>query len=334
MTLPELEAQVRDLINHRRKQHELLKRGADWNKLCSALDVVGDTELALDAYLSHKGVEDIGLRYLFVYGALQILQTQQEAVAHICEALGIKPQHSPKIPGIREIRSSAVGHPTQQREAGTSKSSFIQRISLSHHGFTLMTVYSSDRPYTLRYISIPGLANQQRQALRAVLEEVVQKLTEAEMTHRTKHKSERLRDAFPPTLGYYIQKIFEAAREPTYFPLGKPHVDLVTECLDRFKAMLKARGEWGIHDSINYECELLQYPLEELGSFFTDRANSTLNEKDAYIFTSFVQNQMKQLQVMASELDEEYSETPSRKVGVNPPLVRTGRKRGALSKQR
>lgn len=329
MTLPELESEVRDLINHHRKQHALLQHSADWNKLCSALDVVGDTELALDAYLSHNGVEDVGLRYLFIYGALQILQTQQVAVEHICEALKIKPQNSPKIPAIREIRSSAVGHPTEQREAGLLKSSFIQRISLGHHGFDLMTVYSSDRPHTLRHVSVPELVDQQRQVLRSVLEEVVKKLTEEEMSHRAKYKTEPLRDAFPPTLGYHISKICEAVREPMYFPLGIANVAVVAECLERFKTMLEKRGEWGVHDFINYEFELLQYPLEQLRSFFTNREGSKLNEKDVYIFASFVHGQMKQLQVMASELDEEYSGQPMRKVGANPPLNRKRRKRRA-----
>ena len=330
MSISELEDEIRERINRRRKQHELLTRSGDWHKLCSALDVVGDTELALDAYLGHPVVEHIGLRYLFVYGALQLLQTQQDAVADLCEALRIKSKISPKLPRVREIRSSAVAHPTEHRENKASKSNFIQRISLSHHGFTLMTVYSDGRPYNLRAVSVPRLIKEQRGVLEAVLGEVLEKLDEEEMTHRKEHRDDKLSNVFPPVLGYYFQKIVEAAREPAYFPLGKMHVDLVSECLARFKSLLEKRGEWGIYDSVNYEYELLEYPLAELRGFFTDQRASKLNERDAYIFSRFVQEELRTLQQIAQEIDEEYSRVPVRAKRANRALKGPSRKRGAF----
>ena len=148
MNIAELERKIRDRINRSRKQNELLDRAADWNRLCSSLDIVGDTELALDSYLNQSHIDDTGLCYLQVYGALQLLQTQQDAVNHICQALGIKAQSSPKIPHIREIRSSSVAHPAVQKEDKITKSSFVVRSSLSQHGFTLMTVFSDETPYS------------------------------------------------------------------------------------------------------------------------------------------------------------------------------------------
>lgn len=134
MTIVALEDQIRDRINARRKQNELISRGADWNKLCSALDVIGDTELGLTAYLEHPAIEEPGLCYLHVYGALQLLQTQQDAVEQVCRTLGLRPKASPKIPEVREVRSSAVAHPTAQQEDNATKSNFIVRSSLSQYG--------------------------------------------------------------------------------------------------------------------------------------------------------------------------------------------------------
>ena len=102
MSISELESKIRYRINSGRKQTELLGRTYDWNRLCSSLDIVGDTETALESYLRQPRSDDIGLCYLHVYGALQLLQTQQDAVDHICRALGIKAQNSPKLPHIRE----------------------------------------------------------------------------------------------------------------------------------------------------------------------------------------------------------------------------------------
>lgn len=311
MSIVELESKVRDRINSGRKQHELLGRAADWNKLCSALDIVGDTELALDSYLNQPRIDDTGLCYLHVYGALQLLQTQQDAVAHICSALGIKAQSSPKLPHIREIRSSSVAHPAAQKEDKATKSNFIVRSSISQYGFTLMTVYSDETPYSERSISIPSLVTEQRSTLRGVLEEVLAKMDEAEMKHRSEHRDEKLQDVFPDTLSYYFSKIFEAIHNSTYFPLGEMHVDLVAECLESLKQLLEQRGEWGIYDSVNYEYELLEYPLAELKAFFANRGSSKLNEKDAYIFCAFVKEQIKTLQQIAREIDDEYSKHPA-----------------------
>lgn len=310
MSIADLEDKIRYRINARRLQHDLIRRGADWNKLCSALDVIGDTELGLAAYLDHPRIDDDGLCYLHVYGALQILQTQQDAVEQVCRALGIKPQASPKIPEIREVRSSAVGHPAAQQEDNVVKSNFIVRASLSQHAFTLKTVFSDDRQFVQRNVSVPTLIEQQRAALSGTLTEIIRILDEAEMKHREQLKDEKLADCFPPTLGYFFSKIFEALHSSTYFPLGKMHVELVAECLTKLRSMLEKRGEWGIYDSVNYEYELLEYPLTELKAFFADRQASKFTEKDMYIFCSFVKEQLKTLQQIADELDEQYASRP------------------------
>ncbi len=310
-SIAELEAQLRDRINAGRKQHELLARDADWNRLCSGLDVVGDTELALDAYLAHPPVDDIGVRYLHVYGALQLLQTQQDAVAEICEALQIKPQSSPKVPIVRELRSSAVGHPTRQRENNRIKSHFIVRASLSQHGFTIFTSIADEWPHIERHVSIPQLIELQRVALAKSLSEVIAVLDEAEMKHRELHKDEKLRSCFPTTLSYYFSKIFESIHSPMYYPLGKMHVELIAECLAKMKGMLEKRGEWGVYDSVTYEYDLLEYPLNHLTAFFTRKEESRLNDKDAYIFAAFVREQIKTLIRIAEEIDEEYESAPS-----------------------
>lgn len=295
MSISDLESKIRDRINSSRKQSELLDRSADWNRLCSSLDIVGDTELALESYLNLSEVEDIGLCYLHVYGALQLLQSQQDAVSHICHALKIKAINSPKIPHIREIRSSSVAHPAAEKVNKTTKSSFLVRSSLNHFGFNLMTVYSDETPYSQRTINIPNLVKEQREYLYKVLSEVIKMMDEAEMRHRKKHREEKLQDAFPPTLSYYFSKVFEAIHNARYSPLGEMHVKLISECLDKLKNMLVSRDEWGIYDSVEYQYELLEYPLNELKSFFSNSERTKLNQKDAYMFCSFVNEQIKNL---------------------------------------
>ena len=88
-------------------------------------------------------------------------------------------------------------------------------------------------------------------------------------------------------------------------------MDLVSECLSCMKSMLQERAEWGIYDSIGYEYNLLEYPLERLAGFFTDRDASGLNGKDAFIYADFVQHRIETLQQIAAEVDDRYEATPN-----------------------
>ena len=147
-TISELESEIRDIINNPRRQYVLLQNSAVWNMLCSCLDVIGDTELAFDASLRKRGVEDNGEKYLLVYGALQALFIQQDAVRNLTEALNISYTPDPLLEHIREIRNDSIGHPTK-RGGGSGKAfNFIVRMSLSQHGFTLMTTYPLSVSYT------------------------------------------------------------------------------------------------------------------------------------------------------------------------------------------
>jgi hypothetical protein len=308
-SISQLEGKIRDRINARRKQHELLAQHADWNRLCSALDVIGDTELALTSYLEHPPLDDTGVRYLHVYGALQLLQTQQDAASDICTALGIKPAVSPKVPLVRHIRSSSIGHPTRQSEGKKTRSNFIVRLSLSQFAFTLFTVTANESAHTERRVDIPELIDLQRNALTLTLTEVIHLLDQAEMNHREQHKAKKLSTCFPPTLDYYFSKTFEAIHSG-HDALGKMHVDLLAECLSSMRSMLEERGEWGIHGSIAYEFELLGYPIERLRSHFTSKEQSGLNDRDAFIFSSFLQHRIRVLQQIALEIDERYDSSP------------------------
>jgi hypothetical protein len=305
--LQDLQHQIRAFINNPRKQAGLLRDSAEWNKLCSSLDIVGDTELAIDAYLTRQSGSDIGETYLIVYGILQVLFTQQDAVRHLCESLSIEFSLPEAILRIREIRNNAVGHPTKRTEKGTSKSNFMPRISLSAGRFEVVTAFSDGRPDLRIAVSITNLINQQRQLLNRTLQDAVEKLRSEEMEHRKQHRKRKLRDIFPGTMGYYFEKIYEATWGDRKFPLGGIHLSLVEECLSNFRLAMEDRKEWGIHDSISWHFELIDYPLSELKQYFSDKNASKLNDKDAYIFAKFLEAEIKQVETMAAEIDETYA---------------------------
>jgi hypothetical protein len=308
-TISELESQIRDDINNPRKQHTLLKDRASWNKLCSSLDTIGDTEQALDAYMEMKEPESDGEKYLMLYGVLQVLFVQQDAVAHLAEALDIPYSADPTITEIREVRNDSIGHPTKRGRGKGKAFNFISRISMSKNGFTLLTTYATDDT-KFQDVNIPQLIESQRNILRTTLNGVIEKLKEEEMKHRDQFKDKKLADIFPQTLSYYFEKIGESIHGSKSSEFGAIHVKIIAETVDRFKDALSERGILEAYDSISYELDLIEYPLGELRKFFENQEESKLNSKDAYIFTYFISKHIDSLIRMAKEIDEEYAAKP------------------------
>jgi hypothetical protein len=104
MKISQLEERIREFINSGRKQSSLLTDSSAWNKLCSSLDLIGDTELAILSYPNLCNTQDDGASYLIIYGILQTLLLQQDATKNISDSLGIKVKLPKPLEDIRIIR--------------------------------------------------------------------------------------------------------------------------------------------------------------------------------------------------------------------------------------
>lgn len=173
---------VRALINEPGRQ-EALRRGEMWLQLASSLDVTGDTELAITAYLAttdepnESAVTGYGLLYLRAYGLLQALFLQQDAVCNLCEALGtpFQPKEDLRLNEVRRIRNSSTGHPTRLRRGGTESHHGIARISLTDKGFQLYSFGSSE----MEWVDLSRLMQEQAEAIREKLSCAIEKLEES-----------------------------------------------------------------------------------------------------------------------------------------------------------
>jgi hypothetical protein len=309
-SVAELEQQIRDFINNPRKQRALLQDTAAWNLLCSCLDTIGDTELAIDAYNASGSPDSEGAAYLVVYGALQALFIQQDAVENLCQALAIAYVHDPLLRDIREIRNDSAGHPTKRGGGKGQAYNFISRWSLTKGGFDLMTTYPDNRSPLFRHVSIPSLIASQRGILQNVLTEVLEKLKKEESEHRANYRDQRLQGIFPSTLGYYFQKIAEATHGSKPAEFGVVHVRFVAETIEAFKERLRERGILDAYDSVVHLLQLIEYPIMELSTYFADATRSSINEKGAYIFGFFIERHVEELKAIAKEIDETYMSEP------------------------
>lgn len=303
---------VREFINKPILQSPLLKNGALWDQLYSCLDVIEDSELAIDAYLDRKFGEGIGAHYLTVYGLLQALFIQQNAVKYLCESLGMPNplDNNPGLKKIKDIRNDAIGHPTKRngKKGQPTSYHFIARRTLKPDGFQLASFFGNGTS-KFEDISIPDLIADQRTYLSEILTSIIGELEQKEKAHKEKFKIEKLVSFFPATLGYSFGKVFAEIKRGKYPPtLALLNLQQINQTFQNFREAILKRGI--TYAPVNYECELLEYPLAELEAFFQniqEGKEPNINEKTAFIFASFVEKQIEELKLLAQEIDDNYS---------------------------
>ena len=310
--IAQLVEEIRKLINRPRKQYALLQDRAMWAMLCSSMDTIEDTELCFDAFLTEDiDRADDGVKYVFVYGVLQALFVQQDAVQNFHEALNIPYTQDPSLENIRDIRNDSVGHPTKRGGGQGHSYNFIARITLGSQGFQLRTIYRDGQQDCIKNVNVPELIATQRDVFVDVLDNVIKTLENEEMEHRKNFEGKKLAGVFSST-SYPLSKIFEAILNPksTHAQLGEVHVDQILKSIEAFKVGLKDREilEAYEEEGGRHTLELLAYPLQKLQTYFRNPAETYINEKDAYIFAHFVSTQIQELRQIAREIDEEYSQ--------------------------
>jgi len=249
--------QIRRFINQPLRRYNLIKNLPYWNQLCASLDAIEDTKLAIDSYVAIESGNDNGQLYLLVYGVLQALFLQQDAVNNLCEALVIPVEHSkyPKLKEIRKIRNDSIGHPTK-RDQSKGKHSYhhISRISLTLNGFDLMS-YFIDGKFETKYIAIKECITDQEKYLNDILSALIENLKREDRVHKEKFMNDKLADCFH-NLHYHFEKIYEAANMDSPERRIKAMIDInfLQKAIDTFKNSLAKRGiELDTYDNVGYE---------------------------------------------------------------------------------
>src|SRR3989338_4132355 len=202
--------EIRDLINNTRKKFTLLKNLKFWNQMCSSLDVIGDTDLAIETYCKAEFPQEDGRKYLQLYGVLQALFIQQDAVEHLCESLSMpfKIKSHQGLLDIRNIRNESIGHPTKKgRKEELKTYHFISRPTVSKQGFQLMTCCENGKT-KFQNIVIDEIIRKQHKVLSDILQSLIKKLCSEEQAHKQRFKMDKLEGIFSQA-HYFVQKIYD-----------------------------------------------------------------------------------------------------------------------------
>jgi len=301
----EAEKKLRDLVRSPIRFCALLNDDARWFKLCSALDVIGDTQLAVQAFREHpdSGVESDGAAYLVVYGILQVLYVQQDAARCLANCLGFELELPPELRAIRDSRNAAIGHPTDYKRG--TRSTAISRHSLSGTGFQML-VHGPARQTEFRHVSLVEAVESQTKIIGDLLARGAEQLMATELQHRRRFRDNPLRAVFQGTLGYALEKLSEGLREPESRSFAEWGLEHIVETLARFKELLRERGLADAYpDSVSRALAELDLTIARIRSRLAG-SQPTWNEQDDEVYQFLLRGKLDELERMAGEIDAEF----------------------------
>lgn len=304
--ISELEDAVRHFISTGRHQASLLQSRETWSQICSSLDVIGDTSLCIEDYLSSAYPSTDGLKYIFTYGILQALFLQQDAVRHLSEAFDVTNPPGSALMKIRDIRNAAIGHPTKHQIKKSTHYNYISRISLSKTGFTLMRS-SPDDDIQFVDVDISGIISDQLKDIESALSKIAEKLKEADRMHREKFGGKLIADIFHSSTGYLFEKVAQGIHSPSHGnkSFGLSMLSSIERMYEQFECALEERGE--LNEYTRYDLDEYKHALFVVREYLSENPGH-LVEADARIYHFYLREQHNRFVKIAEEVDEEYKE--------------------------
>lgn len=315
----ELSKWIRDYVGDPRHQKRLMADEFSWYQICVAMDIIDDVGSALDVYIDNEFPTEIGERYLRIYGAMQGLFLQQDALSDLVKAIHPtkKIQLNDVLKDVREARNASVGHPTQLRRRGSLSVHGIVQNSMSKDGFSLLS-YPSRDDAMFQYVPVRELIQKQRVETERILTEVVTELREHEESYRAQFRDTKLVATFH-LVGYAFEKIFEGVRRDSVANMSPWGIGHLQKVLDDFEQLLKQRGvDIETYDSIEYLYKDIAYPLAELTKHISGKPSEVVSTNGAIVFAEVLQGYFDRLRHIAKEIDEEYASEPD---PIVPPVL-------------
>ncbi len=297
---------IRDLINHPWKQNILIQDKIIWNKLCSSLDAIEDAQHSINFYDDLKDFNAHEGGYLYIYGLLQSIYVQQDAIKSLKFSLfnieiNFKIDY-PDLYYIREIRNKTIGHPTSRHKDKSFH--FIIQNSIGKHSIELWNYYSNNTD-DHEFINISECINIQSDNISKILEEIISNLEQEFKRHKNKFNSNCLFDIFPENLSFYLEKLFEGDKDPRY----KIHLNVLFEIYEKIKIGIKAR----------YEGSIAQDRMSNLDYIFKRLNNPLLSSLDDEFHENYnlviaLENQLLDFKEIIIEIDIEFGAKSERLV--------------------
>lgn len=277
-----------------------------YNQTFTSIDLIEDSQIAIDEFESVKSLGKQGRSTLFIYGLLQAFFLQQDGLYHLYKCVV---NENIKLTdffdafsfdkNIREVRNDIAGHPTNRKD---SEFYFISKGNISKDRFTYAGYTPSFRKvevdlstFTIKQLDFT------RNVLQAVKENILNKI---EMK-KGEHKDKSLQDMIVGA-SRNIELIYRGIRDDDRSFQGEWGISGLKNAIDEIRKELNTRYNEKLPSGISDVFRLIDYIIHRFNQWWTEK--TLLGNDDAEIFLDSLRNQLYELEEMLKEIDKKFND--------------------------
>lgn len=297
--LPKMHA-IRNAVDKPLLKGLLLKDRKTWRQLCSGMDVIEDSQEAINRYVTLPDFSD-RIGYLYLYGLFQAFYTQQDAIRrlyHIVTDDDVKwDKDYPCIKKIRDLRNAVI-HPTN-RGGGVF---FISRITIRKLSFETLLY---DDVNKFQHHDVLGMIGEQQRTITELLDVIFETLQQKIKTHKMKFKEEKIVDKMSSNIGFHLEKIAVGISSSEHTCLAQGSLTVLTISINEIKIAIAERYG-SLPESIEHEISDIEQILQRFEGWIKE--GELFENKDAGIFHYALCKKIEELKESLKEIDQEFSQ--------------------------
>lgn len=277
-----------------------------YNQKFTSIDLIEDSQIAIEDYESAKSIGKQGRSTLLIYGLLQSLFLQQDGLYHLYKCVVdekiIQTVFFDRFSfdkDIREVRNDIAGHPTNRK---SREFYFIAKGPSTKYRFT----YAGYTPtFRTVEVDIKTFIDKQLEFTKRVLHTIHDDIVKKIEMKKGEHKNIALKEMIVG-VDRNIQLIFRGIRDDERNFQGEWGISGVKDAIDSIRKELNLRYNGSLPIGISETLRLIDYIIHRFNQWWTDK--SLLGNDDAEIFLDSLKKQIKELEYMLNEIDEEFNE--------------------------
>lgn len=291
---------IRNLLSEPFIFNELTKDTIKFNKCYASLDLLEDSEQAIEYYKNTDfEIDNYGQKYLFIYGLFEAFYIQERAIRCVIEIANINNDYVKieleKLGNIKELRNDIAGHPAFRDRKNYS--TYLSQPSL----FKEEIKYRKSNETESITINITKKITIQEECILKILNKILEKILEIEKEHYLNFQEEKLYKLFETQYLYPREKIFN--ENDFDFALAK-----LKKIINDFKILLNKRySNWEKLNTISYMIKDIDIIFE----YFDKNKEVIITDIEvrALIKKNFIENlvhKFDELEKISQEIDDEY----------------------------
>ena len=281
----------------------------DWSKFWSSYDALNDAQTAIIEWVDLENPQKLAL-----YGLLQSLVIQQDALRHMQEAMGLDVIHIkndyPDLESIRIARHNLAGHPSQN-EFDTKEYKEGTRthttIGYSKDSRVVEYVVSSGKGSERHKLILQDCIDAQKDILIDKIKNIMKEVDKIDGEHKVNFTQSSLSKLLH-TADYLASKSYSFERDPEYArlsidSLGKIYENFKIEICKRYK--VSSLDEMIGHEGLTSEIEHIDKILPRVVKMLENRVET--DDLDLDVYAESLNSSVRRLKKMAKEIDEEFA---------------------------